>query len=201
MSRGSKIPFSRSSNLFWLVFCPLLFWLLPNRLGILLDPGRFGRFGNLFWFWLLLLLLLFPNRFPNLFWFWLLVLICVVMKFPNGSLSADPWGWNWAWLLNLLKKPKLPCWLLLLLLLLPWLLFLSKIPPKIPGWLLPLRSIPICRYTWKLSINATQVWKVVVLDQKILRNRHYSHIQCGASDHSQGFEDKNLGSSPGLLGQ
>ena len=26
-------------------------------------------------------------------------------------------------------------------------------------------------------------------------------VQRGASDHSQGFEDKNLGSSPGLLGQ
>ena len=25
-------------------------------------------------------------------------------------------------------------------------------------------------------------------------------VQRGASDHSQGFEDKNLGSSPGLLG-
>ena len=26
-------------------------------------------------------------------------------------------------------------------------------------------------------------------------------VQRGASDHSQGFEDKNFGSSPGLLGQ
>ena len=26
-------------------------------------------------------------------------------------------------------------------------------------------------------------------------------VQRGASDHTQGFEDKNLGSSPGLLGQ
>ena len=27
------------------------------------------------------------------------------------------------------------------------------------------------------------------------------YLQRGASDHSQGFEDQNLGSSPGLLGQ
>ena len=27
------------------------------------------------------------------------------------------------------------------------------------------------------------------------------HLHRGASDHSQDFEDKNLGSSPGLLGQ
>ena len=30
---------------------------------------------------------------------------------------------------------------------------------------------------------------------------NHSHVQRGASDHSQGFEDKNLFSSPGLLGQ
>ena len=40
-----------------------------------------------------------------------------------------------------------------------------------------------------------QPLKVMKLSVKI------THTQRGASDHSQGFEDKNLGSSPGLLGQ
>ena len=30
---------------------------------------------------------------------------------------------------------------------------------------------------------------------------HPTSLHCWASRHSQGFEDKNLGSSPGLLGQ
>ena len=34
-----------------------------------------------------------------------------------------------------------------------------------------------------------------------LKKKSEFHIHCWASRHSQGFEEKNLGSSPGLLGQ
>ena len=34
-----------------------------------------------------------------------------------------------------------------------------------------------------------------------MHDHNHNHLQRGASDHSQGFEDENLGSYPGLLGQ
>ena len=34
-----------------------------------------------------------------------------------------------------------------------------------------------------------------------IKNKRCTFVQRGASNHLQGFEDKNLGSSPGLLGQ
>ena len=40
---------------------------------------------------------------------------------------------------------------------------------------------------------------VDVLPQGV--GQHVAHLQSGASGHSLGLEDKNLGSSPGLLGQ
>ena len=44
------------------------------------------------------------------------------------------------------------------------------------------------------------VGQSLLLDDNVTFYAFYD-VQLGASDHSQGFEDKNLGSSPSLLGQ
>ena len=74
----------------------------------------------------------------------------------------------------------------------------------------------LCHYVLKLTdrwmntyASFSRVWRLV-LDCADKRQRPCSnidqiqdllaYIQCGAFDHSQGSEDKNLGSSPGLFG-
>ena len=54
-------------------------------------------------------------------------------------------------------------------------------------------------YTISLTLCACELSNFTndVTDELLLQRQ----VQSGAAYHSQGFEDKNLGSSPGLLGQ
>ena len=53
-----------------------------------------------------------------------------------------------------------------------------------------------------LNLNKPKLYDTAKLSEKlVLHANNYTAVESGAARHSQGFEDKNLESSPGLLGQ